>query len=98
MTRLLLRRHGSRQLVRQIQEYVQLHQDKGLSASRKLGKQRAANRTLSKRLDDAIRQRDQAQSILVSANERIIELSIEVQGLREQLDELRPPLNPFGKR
>jgi chromosome segregation ATPase len=45
---------------------------------------------MQKRLEDAIRQRDQAQSILASANTRIIELSEEVQSLQQQLDEIRP--------
>lgn len=76
-------------LVRQIQAYVELHQDDHHSTGKNL-KKRTANRTMQKRLEDAIRQRDQAQSILASANTRIIELSEEVQSLQQQLDEIRP--------
>ena len=76
-------------LVRQIQAYIELHQDGHHSTVKNL-KKRTANRTMQKRLEDAIRQRDQAQSILASANTRIIELSEEVQSLQQQLDEIRP--------
>jgi len=76
-------------LVREIQAYVDLHQENHHFTSKRT-KRRAANRTMQERLDDAIRQRDQAQSILASAHVRIIELSEEVQSLQRQLDELRP--------
>lgn len=76
-------------LIRQIQAYIELHQDDHHSTGKK-PKKRTANRTMQKRLEDAIRQRDQAQSILASANTRIIELSEEVQSLQRQLDEIRP--------
>ena len=76
-------------LIRQIQAYIELHQDDHHSTG-KNHKKRTANRTMQKRLEDAIRQRDQAQSILASANTRIIELSEEVQSLQRQLDEIRP--------
>lgn len=76
-------------LIRQIQAYIELHQDDHHSTGEK-PKKRTANRTMQKRLEDAIRQRDQAQSILASANTRIIELSEEVQSLQQQLDEIRP--------
>ena len=77
-------------LIRQIQAYIELHQNDHHSTG-KNPKKRTANRTMQKRLEDAIRQRDQAQSILASANVRIIELSEEVQSLQQQLDEIRPP-------
>lgn len=76
-------------LIRQIQAYIELHQGDHATTSKK-AKKRAANRTMQERLDDAIRQRDQAQSILASANTRIIELSDEVQSLKRQLDDIRP--------
>jgi len=77
-------------LIRQIQAYIELHQNDHHSTG-KNPKKRTANRTMQKRLEDAIRQRDQAQSILASANIRIIELSQEVQSLQRQLDESRTP-------
>ena len=76
-------------LIREIQAYIELHQNDRHSTG-KNPKKRTANRTVQKRLEDAIRQRDQAQSILASANIRIIELSEEVQSLQQQLDEIRP--------
>jgi flagellin-like hook-associated protein FlgL len=76
-------------LIRQIQAYIELHQEEHHSTGKK-AKRQAANRSMQERLDDAIRQRDQAQSILVSAHTRIIELSEEVQLLQQQLDEARP--------
>lgn len=76
-------------LVRQIQAHIKLHHDDSSVTSKKT-KSRAANRSMQERLDDAMRQRDQAQSILASANMRIIELSEEVQSLQRQLDEIRP--------
>lgn len=76
-------------LIRQIQAYIELHQNDQHPGGKKLKKQ-TANRTMQERLDDAVRQRDQAQSILASANTRIIELSEEVQSLQRQLDEIRP--------
>lgn len=80
-------------LIRQIQAYIELHQGDLPSTSKKT-KKRAANRTMQERLDDAVRQRDEAQSILASANIRIIELSEEVQSLQRQLDEIRPSPRP----
>jgi phage host-nuclease inhibitor protein Gam len=76
-------------LIRQIQAYIELHQDDHQTTGKK-PKMRTANRTLRKRLEDTIRQRDQAQSILASANTRIVELTEEVQSLQHQLDEIRP--------
>lgn len=76
-------------LIREIQAYIELHPEDG-RPTRKKAERRAANRSLQERLEDAIRQRDQAQSILASANTRIIELSDAVQSLQRQLDEIRP--------
>lgn len=76
-------------LIREIQAYIELHPEDGRPTGKK-AERRAANRSLQERLEDAIRQRDQAQSILASANTRIIELSDAVQSLQRQLDEIRP--------
>lgn len=77
-------------LVREIQAYIELHPENNNSESQKDKKKRAANRSMRERMQDAIRQRDQVQSILASANMRIIELSEEVQSLQRQLEEARP--------
>lgn len=77
-------------LIREIQAYIELHP--GESRSEPKGKkQRAVNRSMQERMEDAIRQRDQVQSILASANIRIIELAELAESLQRQLDELRPP-------
>ena len=73
-------------LIREIQAYIELHPEDHRSTDKKT-KKRAANRSMQERLEDAIRQRDKAQSMLASANTRIIELSEEVQSLQQQLDE-----------
>ena len=76
-------------LIREIQAFIELHPGDRNTAVNGTEK-RAANRSMKGRLQDAIRQRDQVQSILASANIRIIELSEEVQSLQRQLDEMRP--------
>lgn len=76
-------------LIREIQAYLELHPEDRRPTGKKT-ERRAANRSMQERLEDAIRQRDQAQSILASANTRIIELSEEVQSLQRQLEEICP--------
>lgn len=78
-------------LIREIQAYIELHPNDDRSASQKTKRKQASNRSMKERLKDAIQQRDHAQSILASANMRILELSDEVQSLQRQLDEVRPP-------
>lgn len=77
-------------LIREIQAYIELHPGEGRSEP-KGKKHRAVNRSMQERMEDAIQQRDQAQSILASANMRIIELAEHVESLQRQLDEIRPP-------
>lgn len=84
-------------LIREIQAYIELHPNDDFSASQKTKRKRAANRTTQERLVDTIRQRDQAQSILASANMRILELTEEIQSLQRQLDEVRPPPKQYGR-
>lgn len=82
-------------LIRQIQAYVELRQvDQPIG--RRAAKQRA-KRSSDERLKDMRQQRDQAQSILASANRRIIELTEAVQDLQRQVDELRPPPTRLGR-
>lgn len=85
-------------LIREIQAYIKLHADTAPSTGEKVKKRRALKRSLEQRQDDAIVQRDQMQSILASANFRIVELTEEVRLLRLELDELRPPPTLLGKR
>ncbi|KRB75757.1 hypothetical protein [Noviherbaspirillum sp. Root189] len=78
-------------LIREIQAYIELHPPGDPSAGEKRKRHRSANRSTQERLEDMIRQRDQAQSILASANKRIVELTEAVESLQRTLDELRPP-------
>ncbi|MCI0150204.1 hypothetical protein KNO81_30455 [Paraburkholderia sediminicola] len=85
-------------LIREIQAYVDLHTADRLSqrqAHIKLGSRR---RTLEERLADALRQRDSAQSLVASANRRIVELTQQVHSLQRQIDELAPPPTVIGRR
>jgi chromosome segregation ATPase len=84
-------------LIREIQAYVELHKGEGHLAAQKAKRRRVAKRSLEERLEDAIRQRDQAQSILASANLRIVELTEEVQNLQRKVDELQPPPTNLGR-
>jgi chromosome segregation ATPase len=77
-------------LIREIQAYIELHPESNHNAGQKAKRQRAANRSIQERLEDAVRQRDQAQSILASANMRIVELTAQVHSLQRQLDDIRP--------
>jgi len=86
-------------LVREIQAYLELHNAEDQEEKVRKGKrQKAAKRSLEERLDDALRQRDQAQSIVASANQRIVELTDAVQSLQRRLDELQPPPTKLGRR
>jgi chromosome segregation ATPase len=84
-------------LVREIQAYIELHKDRDQLAAHKAKRRRAANRSIKERLEDAIHQRDQVQSILASANYRIVELTEQVQSLQRRLDELQPPPSNLGR-
>lgn len=85
-------------LVREIQAFVELHHTEDPSKRQTASKQRQARRSAMARLEDAIKQRDAAQSMLLSANRRIIELSQKVQFLQQRLDELQPPPTTLGRR
>lgn len=77
-------------LIREIQAYIELHKEDQSFAGQKTKRRQSINRSIKERLEDTIRQRDHAQSILTSANTRIIELSEEVKSLQQRLDELLP--------
>lgn len=84
-------------LIGEIQAYVDLHKGNEQAAGKRDKKHRA-KRSMEERLNAAIRQRDEVQSILGSANMRIVELTGEVKSLQQQLDELRPPPTHLGRR
>ena len=84
------------QLVREIQAYIELHNPEEQSQARKAARRTAAKRSDKVRLADAISQRDRAQSILLSAEMRIMDLWQEVQALRARLEDLQPPPIELG--
>lgn len=85
-------------LIREIQAYVELHPVEESSARREAKDRRNARRSLMEELVEARGQRDMAQSILVSANRRIVELTELTKDLQQKLDELMPPPTQLPKR
>lgn len=85
-------------LIREIQAYLELHQVATPSARHAELKRRKSRRSLKNRLEDSVQQRDAAQSLLASANFRIIELSVQVQSLQQRLDEALPKPISIGRR
>jgi len=85
-------------LIREVQAYVDLHPVAELEARQDAAARRGARRSLEVRLKDAILQRDQVQSILASANLRIVELTEQNRDLQTKLDELLPPPAALPRR
>lgn len=92
-----LRKSRFPSLIREIQTYIELHQEAPSSQRQELLKQREKRRNQRGRLNDVEVQRDFAQSQLASANRRIIELTEELKLIRMQLEELRPPPVPLWR-
>jgi hypothetical protein len=90
-----LRKSRYPSLIREIQAYVELHQDERPSKRQTLLKQRKARQEQQGHLEEVILQRDIAQSQLASANRRIVELAEELKLVRMRLDEVRPPATPL---
>lgn len=85
-------------LVRQIKAYVETQEANDSSTKLNEARTRARRRSQRDELADAILQRDQAQSLLGSANRRIVELHEQVQALQGRLDEVLPPPIQLGRR
>jgi len=77
-------------LVREIQAYIELHEQERPSKRKEQLKQRLTRASLKDRLKDVAEQRDKAQSELVSAQRRVVELATELQAVKEELDRVRP--------
>lgn len=82
-------------LVREIQAYVELLNEDRPSQRQKTLKARANRRGYKEAMQDVEIQRDKAQSLLLSAQRRILELTHEMKALQEELDKLRPPPKPL---
>ncbi len=90
-----LRKSRYPSLIREIQAYVELHQDERPSKRQTLLKQRKARQEHQGHLEEVILPRDIAQSQLASANRRIVELAEELKLVRMRLDEVCPPATPL---
>jgi hypothetical protein len=84
-------------LIREIQAYLELHQPNDEDAAKKAKAKKAIKRSLEERMKDTVIQRDMVQSILASANFRIVELTHEVQSLQRRLDDIQPPPSKLGR-
>lgn len=76
-------------LIREIQAWVEIN-DQSKSVQRKRQSQKRAKEDLKSELKRIEKQRDLAQSELVSAHRQVLELLQENAQLRAQLDDLRP--------
>ena len=85
-------------LIREIQAYLEIRGPNDESSSRKAAQKKIAKRSMEQRLNDTVRQRDMAQSVLASAQLRIVELVLENKRLHIEIDELRPPPIKLGNR
>ncbi|HDQ4464498.1 TPA: hypothetical protein P9G65_004909 [Pseudomonas aeruginosa] len=90
-----LRKSRYPKLIAEIKLWIENHADKnvGPSPRQKLLKQRARNRTLADRFSDAKVATDKALSMLVDADAKILELSMEIERLRSFLP--KENITPF---
>lgn len=80
-----LRKSRFPSLIREIQAYVEINMQERPSKRRELLRQRGLRADMKKRLEEVIAQRDIAQSQLISAQHRVVELTLELQSVKEQL-------------
>lgn len=78
-------------LVQEIKSYIELHPVPEPADRRDMKERSNARRSLAQELAEARQQRDMAQSILASANRRIVELTEENRDLQRRIDLLQPP-------
>lgn len=80
-----LRKSRFPSLIREIQAYIEINTQDRPSKRKELLRQRGLRADMKKRLEEVIAQRDVAQSQLISAQRRVIELTFELQSVKEQL-------------
>lgn len=80
-----LRKSRFPSLIREIQAYIEINMQDRPSKRKELLRQRGLRADMKKRLEEVIAQRDVAQSQLISAQRRVIELTFELQSVKEQL-------------
>ena len=77
-------------LVREIKAYVEINNHPRSSKRKERLKQRDARAAFKQELADVVRQRDKAQSQLLSTQRRVVELTLELLAIKAQLNEQRP--------
>ncbi|CAI8924664.1 BHLH domain-containing protein [Pseudomonas sp. IT-P258] len=85
-----LRKSRFPSLVREIKVYVDINKRKTISKRRDQLRKRTLRSDLKKRLDVVKAQRDFAQSQLISAQQRVMELASELFEIKEYLATLKP--------
>lgn len=84
-----LRKSRFPSLIREIQAYIEIHRQIRPSQRQELLKKRAQRADLRKRLAAVIMERDAAQSQLLSAQRRVMELATELRTTQEELAALQ---------
>lgn len=84
-----LRKSRFPSLIREIKAYVEIHESAQPSKRSELRKARKGRAEYHARLAELALQRDLAQSKLLSAQRRIVELRAEIRTLRVKLDDLQ---------
>ena len=74
-------------LIREIQAYIEINAQEQPSKRKEQLRQRSARAALKDRLHDVVVQRDLAQSQLISAQRRVVELAYEVEALKRELEQ-----------
>lgn len=82
-------------LIREIQAYLELLGTQQAKAKQRSERHQEKRQSLKEQVDTLTKQRDQAQSELVSAHRTILNLLQTNAGLQTTIDELRPPATPF---
>lgn len=77
-------------LIREIQAYIEINKQERPSKRKELLRQRGLRADIKKRLEAVLAQRDTAQSQLISAQQRVVELTLELQSVKDQLATLQP--------
>lgn len=85
-------------LIREIQAHVEIRSANLQLSRQKRIEKRAARSNLTARIREVSEERDSAQSKLVSAHQRIVELMVQVSQLEKDLAKRNPPPLPFGTR
>ncbi len=88
-----LRKSRFPSLIREIQAYVEIQSQPSQQQAK--NSDRAGRADLKTQLALVTAQRDAAQSKLISAQRRIVEMSQEVERLRNQLADMRPSPSPL---